>query len=144
MARAVEAVEEEDRPVRILAAEDNPTNQFVLKAILGQKGLQATFVDNGQLAVEAMQTGDFDVILMDLHMPVMDGITACQTIRAMGGEKGAIPIIAVTAEAMPEQVRKCLAAGMSAHVAKPIRPDVLYGVIEEVLTRGAEPLAAQG
>jgi len=107
----------------------------VLKAILGQNGLEATFVENGRLALEAVQTNEFDVILMDLHMPEMDGLTACQAIRALPGPKSEIPIVAVTAEAMPEQVRKCLAAGMDAHVAKPIRPDVLYAVIEDVLTR---------
>ena len=138
---APEAVEEAlepevvDRPLRILAAEDNATNQFVLKAILGQKGLEAVFVENGRQAVEAVRTQDFDLVLMDLHMPEMDGLTATQAIRQLGGLKGSIPVVAVTAEAMPEQVRKCLAAGMDAHVAKPIRPDVLYGVIEEVLTR---------
>ncbi|MBW3559104.1 MAG: response regulator [Proteobacteria bacterium] len=131
-------VVEEERPLRILAAEDNATNQFVLKAILGQAGLEAQFVENGRLAVEAVRAADYDLILMDLHMPEMDGLTATQTIRALGGSKGAIPIVAVTAEAMPEQVRKCLAAGMDAHVAKPIRPDVLYGVIEEVLTRAPD------
>jgi CheY-like chemotaxis protein len=125
----------EEHPLRILAAEDNATNQFVLKAILGQQGLQARFVENGRLAVEAVEAEDFDLILMDLHMPEMDGLSATQAIRAMGGAKGRIPIVAVTAEAMPEQVRKCLAHGMDAHVAKPIRPDVLYAVIEEVLTR---------
>jgi signal transduction histidine kinase/ActR/RegA family two-component response regulator len=132
---AVEEAQEEERPLRILAAEDNATNQFVLKAILGQKGLEATFVENGRLAFEAVQTGDFDVILMDLHMPEMDGLSATQAIRALPGPKSQIPVVAVTAEAMPEQVRKCLAAGMDAHVAKPIRPDVLYAVIEDVLTR---------
>ena len=131
------AVADEERPLRILAAEDNMTNQFVLKAILGQKGLEATFVENGKLALEAVKANDYDVILMDLHMPEMDGITATQAIRALQGGKGAIPVVAVTAEAMPEQVRKCLAAGMDAHVAKPVRPDVLYAVIEEVLTRTA-------
>jgi CheY-like chemotaxis protein len=75
---------------------------------------------------------------MDLHMPEMDGITATQHIRALSGPKSTIPIVAVTAEAMPEQVRRCLAAGMDAHVAKPIRPDVLYAVIEEVLTRSTQ------
>ncbi len=133
-----EVVEEEERPLRILAAEDNATNQFVLKAILGQAGLEAQFVENGRLAVEAVRAADYDLILMDLHMPEMDGLTATQTIRALGGSKGAIPIVAVTAEAMPEQVRRCLAAGMDAHVAKPIRPNVLYGVIEEVLTRAPD------
>jgi CheY-like chemotaxis protein len=126
---------EAERPLRILAAEDNATNQFVLRAILGQKGLEATFVENGREAVEAVQANEFDLVLMDLHMPEMDGITATQAIRAMRGAKGDIPVVAVTAEAMPEQVRKCLAAGMDAHVAKPIRPDTLYAVIEEVLTR---------
>jgi PAS domain S-box-containing protein len=125
----------EERPLRILAAEDNATNQFVLKAILGQQGLEADFVENGQLAVEAVRSSDYDLVLMDLHMPVMDGLTATQQIRALGGGKAAVPIVAVTAEAMPEQVRKCLAAGMDAHVPKPIRPDVLYSVIEDVLSR---------
>jgi len=134
---AAEAVEEveESRPLRILAAEDNPTNQFVLRAILGQGGLEASFVENGREAVAAVQANDYDLVLMDLHMPEMDGLTATQHIRALGGAKARIPIVAVTAEAMPEQVRRCLAAGMDAHVAKPIRPDVLYAVIEEVLTR---------
>lgn len=133
---AEEIVEEaEDRPLRILAAEDNATNQFVLRAILGQKGLEATFVENGRLAVEAVQAQDYDLVLMDLHMPEMDGLSATQAIRALTGRKGDVPVVAVTAEAMPEQVRRCLAAGMDAHVAKPIRPDVLYATIEEVLTR---------
>jgi PAS domain S-box-containing protein len=134
----------EERPLRILAAEDNATNQFVLKAILGQQGLEAEFVENGQVAVEAVRARDYDLILMDLHMPIMDGLTATQAIRALGGSKSAVPIVAVTAEAMPEQVRRCLAAGMDAHVAKPIRPDVLYSVIDEVLSRepAAERLSA--
>ena len=130
--------EEESRPLRILAAEDNATNQFVLKAILGQKGLEATFVENGREAVEAVQANDYDLVLMDLHMPEMDGITATQRIRALIGPKSDIPVVAVTAEAMPEQVRRCLSAGMDAHVAKPIRPDTLYAVIEEVLTRSVQ------
>jgi CheY-like chemotaxis protein len=129
-----------ERPLRILAAEDNATNQFVLKAILGQRGLEADFVENGEQAVHAVRGGDYDLVLMDLHMPVMDGLTATQAIRALGGEKAAVPIVAVTAEAMPEQIRKCLAAGMDAHVAKPIRPDVLYSVIDEALSRAAAPM----
>ncbi len=114
------------------------TNQFVLKAILGQNGLEATFVENGREAVEAVQSNEYDLVLMDLHMPEMDGITATQQIRALAGPKGQIPVVAVTAEAMPEQVRRCLSAGMDAHVAKPIRPDMLYAVIEEVLTRSVQ------
>jgi len=137
------ADEAEERPLRILAAEDNATNQFVLKAILNQKALEADFVENGRLAVEAVQAQDYDLVLMDLHMPEMDGLTATQAIRALGGAKGRIPIVAVTAEAMPEQVRRCLAAGMDAHVAKPIRPDVLYAAIDAVLA-AAEPTRMTG
>lgn len=128
----------DERALRILAAEDNATNQLVLKAILGQKSLEAVFVENGLEAVEAVRGGEFDVVLMDLHMPVMDGVTATQAIRRLDGAKGRTPIVAVTAEAMPEQVRRCLAAGVDAHVAKPVRPAVLYAAIEDVLTRGAE------
>lgn len=77
-------------------------------------------------------------------MPVMDGIAAAQTIRASGGVRSDVPIVAVTADAMPEQVAQCIAAGMNAHVSKPLRPDALFAVIEEALSRPrpAAPLSA--
>ena len=123
--------------VKILAAEDNRTNQLVLKAILAQADLEVTFADNGVEAVEAARLEDFDLILMDVQMPVMDGLQAAQAIRAMQGRRASTPIIAVTADAMPEQIRACMAAGMDAHVSKPLRPESLFSVIEEVLSRTA-------
>ncbi len=123
--------------VTILAAEDNRTNQLVMKAILANADVDVTFVDNGAEAVEAARTGSFDLILMDVQMPVMDGMTAARAIRAQGGPCASIPIVAVTADAMPEQVKLCLAAGMDAHVSKPLRPENLFSVIDEALSRAS-------
>ena len=128
--------------LRILAAEDNPTNQLVLKAILGQADVEVSFADNGAVAVELATNQDFDIILMDVQMPVMDGITAARRIRALGGRRGAVPIVAVTADAMPEQISQCLAAGMDGHVSKPFRPDNLFSVIDEAVNRQRPALAA--
>ena len=121
--------------VRILAAEDNKTNQLVLSALLSQADVELSFADNGAEAVEAVRANEFDLILMDVQMPVMDGMEAARAIRALGGARSGIPIVAVTADAMPEQVALCLAAGMDAHVSKPLRPDALFSVIEEALRR---------
>ena len=143
------AVVSETRPtIRILVAEDNKTNQLVMSALLAQAEVDVTFVENGAQAVEAAQTQDFDLILMDVQMPVMDGITASGVIRALDGPRSRIPIVAVTADAMPEQVAMCLAAGIDAHVSKPLRPENLFSVIDEVLSRPRpvvrESLAAAG
>ena len=124
-------------PARILVAEDNRTNQLVLKAILANADVVVTFVDNGAEAVQAAGTEEFDLILMDVQMPVMDGMTAARAIRRLGGWLASIPIIAVTADAMPEQVKLCMAAGMDAHVSKPLRPENLFSVIDEALSRSA-------
>ncbi len=127
-----------ERPTaRILVAEDNRTNQLVLKAILANADVEVTFVDNGAEAVQAAGTEEFDLILMDVQMPVMDGMTAARAIRRLGGWLASIPIIAVTADAMPEQVKLCMAAGMDAHVSKPLRPENLFSVIDEALSRSA-------
>ena len=135
-AEAPAAVAREARStVRILAAEDNKTNQLVLGALLAQADVDVMFVDNGAEAVAAVREQHFDLILMDVQMPVMDGITASGVIRAMDGPRGRTPIIAVTADAMPEQVSLCMSAGIDAHVSKPLRPDNLFSVIDEVLSR---------
>ncbi len=131
----VAVVSETRSTIRILVAEDNKTNQLVMSALLAQAEVDVTFVENGAQAVEAAQTQDFDLILMDVQMPVMDGITASGVIRALDGPRSQIPIVAVTADAMPEQVAMCLAAGIDAHVSKPLRPENLFSVIDEVLSR---------
>ena len=127
-------------PVRILAAEDNPTNQRVLKAILAQAGIDPTIVENGALAVEAWSVGHWDLILMDIHMPVMDGVEALKEIRrreALSG-RSRTPIIALTANAMSHQVKGLLADGMDGHVSKPIEVAVLFGAIERALSAGEQ------
>ncbi len=132
---AVAHLDAERSTVRILAAEDNKTNQTVLTALLAQADVELVFAYNGLQAVEAASAQDFDVILMDVQMPVMDGLTAARKIRALGGTRSLAPIVAVTADAMPEQIASCLAAGMDSHISKPLRPEMLFAVIEEVLNR---------
>jgi len=129
----------DDGDLRILAAEDNPTNQQVLAAVLGSLGIEVHIVPDGKEAVEAWRTGAYDLILMDIQMPVMDGITAARTIR--DAEKAAsrrrTPIVALTANALTHQVEEYLAVGMDAHVAKPIEIAKLYDAISAVLNAAA-------
>jgi len=117
--------------MRILAAEDNPVNQMVLKALLAQIGLEPTFVENGAEAVRAWEDGHWDLILMDVQMPVMDGPSATRLIRAREAALGRLPtpIVALTANAMTHQVAGYLAAGMNEVISKPINVDQLFAAI---------------
>lgn len=131
--------------VRILAAEDNPVNQLVLKTLLSQAGLEPTVVENGAEAIAAWKTGAWDLILMDIQMPVMDGVTAAREIRACeaAGGRQKTPIIAVTANAMSHQVTDYLAAGMDMVVPKPLEAAKLFEAIERALDGcDAPPTAA--
>jgi CheY-like chemotaxis protein len=129
----------EDGDLRLLAAEDNPTNQQVLAAVLGSLGIEVHIVPDGKEAVEAWRTGSYDLILMDIQMPVMDGITAASTIREAEQTSGRrrTPIVALTANALTHQVEEYLAVGMDAHVAKPIEIAKLYDAISSVLNAPA-------
>ena len=134
----------EDRPLRVLAAEDIPTNQLVLKTIMQSFGVEISMVDNGRQAVEAWMAEPFDLVLMDIQMPEMDGIAATRAIRAQEAETGRdyTPIIAVSANAMAHQVKDYLAAGMDGHVAKPIELAKLHAAIEAALAKTAAARAA--
>jgi signal transduction histidine kinase/CheY-like chemotaxis protein len=129
----------DDGDLRLLAAEDNPTNQQVLAAVLGSLGIEVHIVPDGKEAVEAWRTGAYDLILMDIQMPVMDGITAASTIRDAERATGRrrTPIVALTANALTHQVEEYLAVGMDAHVAKPIEIAKLYDAISSVLNAAA-------
>ena len=135
--------------LRILAAEDNPTNQQVLAAVLNSLGIDVHIVPDGREAVEAWRTGTYDLILMDIQMPVMDGISAAAAIRTaeLGDSRRRTPIIALTANALSHQVEEYLAVGMDAHVAKPIEIAKLYDAISAVLqaaaTDGVSPVQAE-
>ena len=106
--------------LRLLVAEDNDVNQILINALLSRMGHRVHLVGNGRLAVEAVRRGDYDLVLMDLQMPEMDGMEATHAIRALGGPFASLPIIAMTANAFDEDRQACLAAGMDDYVAKPI------------------------
>ncbi|HIJ63981.1 MAG TPA: response regulator, partial [Rhodospirillaceae bacterium] len=107
-------------PLDLLVAEDNPVNAMVLEALLRRAGHRVTVVANGRDAVAALVGQYFDVVLMDMRMPVMDGLTATRAIRALPGAPGRVPIIGVTANAFVEDQRQCLKAGMNGYVSKPV------------------------
>jgi CheY-like chemotaxis protein/anti-sigma regulatory factor (Ser/Thr protein kinase) len=120
--------------LRVLAAEDNPMNQQVLATLLGQLGVDLVVVGDGAQAVEASAGSDFDLILMDVQMPVMDGPTATRAIRAREGVHGRrTPILALTANAMAHHQAEYAAAGMDGLVAKPIQLTHLVAEIDRVL-----------
>ena len=118
-------------PLRILVAEDNPVNQMVTSKLLEKMGHTVVIVEHGGLACEAMEQGRYDLILMDMQMPEVDGVTATRRIRAMPGEKGRIPIIALTANVMSRDKEACIDAGMEAVVGKPINREELRNAIAQ-------------
>ena len=128
---------------RILAAEDNTTNQIVLRTIMEVFGLDLTLVANGREAVKAWRAGGFDLILMDVQMPVMDGIEATRVIRAAEFAEGLprTPIIALSANAFRHQIDGYLASGMDAHVGKPIELASLQETLNDVLAPPDTPSA---
>ncbi|MFI4935670.1 MAG: ATP-binding protein [Caulobacterales bacterium] len=132
------------RSVRVLAAEDNLVNQKVLKAIVEPMDVELSMVGDGRSAVEAWREGEFDVILMDIQMPVMDGIAAAKAIRAaeVSERRQRTPILALTANALVHQVEEYLAAGMDGHVAKPIEISKLYEAMSRALSAQTEAEAA--
>ncbi len=117
---------------RILVAEDNDLNQLVVKELLKKIQIQPVMVNNGQQAVEACQAQSFDLIFMDIQMPVMDGYTATELIRAHSGGQGP-PIIAMTAHAMAGDREKSLEAGMNGHISKPFNPKELFSTLAQWL-----------
>jgi CheY-like chemotaxis protein len=121
------------RPLRILVAEDSPTNQFVAAVLLEDIGVYADIVGDGREAVTSATRYPYDLILMDMQMPEMDGIEATRAIRARGGLLATVPIIAVTANAFDEDVRSCLDAGMNDFISKPIVREQLLAAMHRHL-----------
>lgn len=142
--RAEASADMASRPARVLAAEDNVMNQLVLKTLLAQIGVEPVIVADGKAAVAAWEREAWDLILMDVQMPVMDGPTATARIRARERSEGRArtPIVALTANAMSHQISEYLQSGMDAFVAKPIVAGRLYEALQAALDGKAEPGAA--
>jgi CheY-like chemotaxis protein/HPt (histidine-containing phosphotransfer) domain-containing protein/two-component sensor histidine kinase len=121
----------------VLLVEDNPINQKVAQSLVKMLGLDCATVENGQLAIERMQGGEFDVVLMDCQMPVKDGYTATREWRAIESERGLtpLPIIAMTANAMAGDRMKCLDAGMDDYLSKPVDRRLLESCLQMWLQR---------
>jgi CheY-like chemotaxis protein len=123
--------------LKILVAEDNKINQKYADALLSNSGHTVHMVENGLQAVDAVRRDDYDVVLMDIQMPELDGIGATREIRALSKPKCNIPIIALTANAMTGDEKNYLEAGMDAYVSKPIRPVELFQKLAQVVVRPA-------
>ena len=123
----------------ILLVEDNPVNQKLALMLLERHGYHVTLADDGQKAVDAMAEGDFEAILMDMQMPVMDGIEATAAIRRLEASRGTTrtPIIAMTANAMQGDRERCIEAGMDDYITKPIRADQLFSTLASWLQKSA-------
>ncbi|THD65009.1 ATP-binding protein [Phenylobacterium sp.] len=121
--------------LKVLVAEDHPTNRKVVELILEPLGVDLTMVEDGRQAVEAAVREAFDLILMDLQMPVLDGLSATREIRAAEADAGRAPvrIVALSANALPEHIAEARSAGMDSHLAKPIRPEELIAVLSTAL-----------
>lgn len=120
---------------RLLLVEDNPDNRFLIQAFLKNSRFELEFAENGAEGLERFRERDFDLILMDLQMPVMDGYEALREIRALHATEGRAlpPIIAVTASVLPEERERCLQAGFDAHLPKPVDRATLIKILEDYL-----------
>jgi PAS domain S-box-containing protein len=118
--------------VRVLVVEDNPTNRLVATKMLSQLGAEVTTAEDGAQGVAAVASADFDIIFMDIQMPVMDGVEATRRIRAMAPPKCRIPIVATTANVMPEQLSAYRESGINGVVAKPISPVALITEVARI------------
>jgi CheY-like chemotaxis protein len=128
--------ETQGKTVKILLAEDNEANQFLIKAITKSQDWDITVVENGAEAVERYKTGHYDIILMDVQMPVMNGYDATRIIREIESEKGIhTPILALTAYAMKSDKDICIEAGMDDYISKPFKRQQFLDAISDVLMR---------
>ena len=116
-------------PLRVLVAEDHPVNRKVVGLLLQSMGHQVSFAEDGQQALTQASQSDFDLVLMDIHMPVMDGLSSARHIRALPGERGQVPIVALTADVMNDAADQAMAAGMNAFLSKPLQKTQLQAVM---------------
>jgi len=118
----------------ILLAEDNELNQFLINQVLSDWNMEVHTVLNGLEALQKIAEINFDLILMDMEMPLMDGYEAIRKIRLLDGINADLPIISLTAHSEDSEIEKCLAAGANAYVSKPFEPDELLQTIQQLTT----------
>ncbi len=135
-----EAVLAPGRVLHVLVVDDVLMNRDIAGSFLRMFGHDVTCVEDGMEAIKAVKTMDFDVVLMDVSMPLMDGLEATRRIRALDGVRACVPIVALTAQAFTDQVAECRKAGMDSHLAKPFDPDALCAIVEQA---AAGPHAAR-
>ena len=121
------------KPIQVLLAEDNVINAMLATKVLSQKGFDVKHVSNGKLAVEAVQQNRYDVVLMDIQMPELNGIGATMEIRKLNSPVSKIPIIAMTAHSLHGEIQNCYNAGMNGYLAKPFKPEDLFSAIIDAL-----------
>ena len=136
--RADAAAERQPLNARILLVDDHPVNRHLGQALLEMLGCQVDLAEDGEQAVAAAASGVYDAILMDVHMPRMDGLAATRAILKMEGAAGRTPIIGLSADVIPHNIALCRQAGMVEHVPKPVQLDLLYTVLHRQLAHAAE------
>ncbi|HZH29025.1 MAG TPA: CHASE3 domain-containing protein [Azospirillaceae bacterium] len=138
VARSKSSAEAAGRPLRVLLADDVEPNRVLAARVLERAGHAVVAVADGAEALEAARGGGFDVVVLDVQMPVMDGVEAARHIRALGGAAGAVPILALTAGALRSEAVRCREAGMDAHMAKPFEPAALVAQVRDLTAVVAE------
>lgn len=133
----------QELPLRILLAEDTPVNSKVFLLMLSRMGYRADIVENGQEALDALSKGTYELVLLDIHMPVMDGLTCARHIRESYGDYPDGPrILALTANALQGDREKCLEAGFDAYLTKPLKPNQLEAALRELFLDADDPAPA--
>jgi CheY-like chemotaxis protein len=138
------ATERAGRAPRVLVVDDNETNRKVAELILAAIGAEVVCAEDGKAAVEAVESSDFDVVLMDLQMPVMDGLSATRAIRAREAAGGLprLPIVVLSANVMREHVEASNAAGADDHIGKPVRAETLIAAVLQAVDGERKAVAA--
>ncbi len=124
-----------DQNVKVLLCEDNRMNQVLAKEVLKRFGCTTDIAENGSIALEMMRNGVYDIVLMDIQMPIMDGYEASKSIRNELNLQ--VPIIAMTAHVMPNEKEKCIGYGMNDYISKPFKVENLYHIIEQFVLKAA-------
>ena len=133
--RADAAAERLPLNARVLLVDDHPVNRQLGQALLEMLGCRVDLAEDGEQAVIAAANGGYDAVLMDVHMPRMDGLAATRAILKLDGPAGQVPVIGLSADVLPHNIALCEQAGMVDHVSKPVQLDVLYSALQRQMAR---------